>query len=74
MKNPNDNIENRTHNLSACRSVPQPTAPTLAPPAMYWYERKIDQYCFFPELIEPRRAGTVAQFDAHCRVSESQPP
>jgi hypothetical protein len=27
MKNPNDPIGNRTHNLPACSAVPQPTAP-----------------------------------------------
>jgi len=32
MKNSNDTIGNRTHDLSACSAVPQPTAPLLASP------------------------------------------
>jgi hypothetical protein len=27
MKNPNDPIDNQTHDLLACSTVPQPTAP-----------------------------------------------
>ena len=30
MKNSNDTIENRTHDLPACSSVPQPTVPPCA--------------------------------------------
>ena len=30
-KNSNDLIGNRTHDLSVCRAVPQPTAPPRAP-------------------------------------------
>jgi len=74
MKNANDNIENRTHDLSACDSVPRPTAPTPSPPPPCTGMNINRPILFFPELIEPRRAGTVAQFDAYCQVSESQPP
>jgi len=31
MKNSNDIIGNRTHDLSACNAVPQPSAPLRAP-------------------------------------------
>jgi len=31
MKNSNDTIENRTHDLLACSAVPQTTAPQHAP-------------------------------------------
>ena len=31
MKNPNDHIETQTHDLPACRTVPQPTAPPHIP-------------------------------------------
>jgi hypothetical protein len=31
MKNPNDTIENRTRDLPACSSVPQPSAPLCIP-------------------------------------------
>jgi hypothetical protein len=31
MKNSNDTTRNRTHDLSACSAVPQPTAPPRAP-------------------------------------------
>ena len=31
MKNSNDTIGNRTHDLPACSAVPQPTAPPRAP-------------------------------------------
>jgi hypothetical protein len=31
MKNSNDTIRNRNHNLPACSTVPQPTAPPCAP-------------------------------------------
>jgi hypothetical protein len=31
MKNSSDTIGNRTHNLLACRAVPQPTVPPCAP-------------------------------------------
>ena len=31
MKNSNDSIGNRTHDLPACNAVPQPTAPPRAP-------------------------------------------
>jgi hypothetical protein len=34
MKNSNDNIGNRTRDLSACSAVPQPTAPPSAPQIM----------------------------------------
>ena len=32
MKNSNDTIGNRTHDLSACSAVPHPTAPPRVPP------------------------------------------
>jgi hypothetical protein len=31
MKNSNDTTRNQTHNLPACSTVPQPTAPPCAP-------------------------------------------
>jgi len=31
MKTSNDTLGNRTHDLSACSAVPQPTAPPLSP-------------------------------------------
>ena len=31
MRNPNNSIGNQTHDLPACRAVPQPTAPPCVP-------------------------------------------
>ena len=38
MKNPNDPIGNRTHDLPACSAVPQPNAPPIC-------REIIDVYC-----------------------------
>jgi len=46
MKNSDDNIGNRTCNLSVCSAVPQPTAP---PPAPVSFE---DRFVFFLNIIE----------------------
>jgi len=40
LKNSNDTIGNRTHDLPACSAVPQPTAPPRAP-CVYKYVGKI---------------------------------
>jgi hypothetical protein len=41
MKNTNDPIGNRTHDLLACSAVPQPTAPPCTPFALYIFVLKL---------------------------------
>ena len=61
MKNSNDTIGNRTHDLPACRAVPQPTAPLRAPtlPVMFGQVPQ-PQFCvshLFSGIFPPINAG-----------------
>jgi hypothetical protein len=46
MKNSNDIIGNQTHNLAACSTVPQPTAPPHAPEQMVQALNEFHLFCF----------------------------
>jgi len=59
MKNSNDTIGNRTHDLLACSAVPQPTALQRAPLSKhvensntYIIEEIVRQVGYLPELYE----------------------
>ena len=55
MKNSSDSIENRTHNLLACSTVPQPTAPPHAPvtslSASLQHKTRVAMDCVCPIML-----------------------
>ena len=50
MKNSNDTIGNRTHNLPACSAVPQPIAPPLAPHSPYQLTYPLNKIQFMTNI------------------------
>ena len=57
MKNSNDIIENRTHYLPACGSVPQPTAPPRTP--VWNLALKINP-CLLQHILVPTFLSSLA--------------
>jgi hypothetical protein len=60
MKNSNDTIRNRTRDLPACSSVPQPTAPPRAPETLLF-----SHYCFSTATKVTRTRLNVTLY-VHC--------
>jgi len=66
MKNSNDTIGNRTRDLPACSTVPQPTAPPCAP-----LPKRTLQFFFLTRWISQYRPTNI--FNCHLRLLFSAP-
>ena len=70
MKNSNDTIGNRTHDLQACGTVPQPTVPPRIPLAHTVRHQSED---FFREKYSIRNFTDLLQFSegiTNCKYCE----